>query len=262
MEKLTAAVGDNTASARQANQMVVSASDSAIKGGRVVEQVIGTMERIKDSSRKIVDIISVIDGIAFQTNILALNAAVEAARAGEQGRGFAVVAAEVRTLAQRSAGAAKEIKNLIAESVENIDSGGELVDQAGKAMDEILAAIRQVVDTMELITQASHQQSSGITQVNRAIADMDGMTQQNAELVERAAAAAESMRAQAETLMLAVSVFKLKGDEAGVADAQEEVAQVAHAGNSNSADAAVSDLYAIQMSQPAAGIRMLNLVEQ
>jgi len=211
MEELTTTVKQNAENARQANQLVVSASDYALKGGQVVGQVVETMGSIKESSRKIVDIIGVIDGIAFQTNILALNAAVEAARAGEQGRGFAVVAAEVRNLAQRSAGAAKEIKQLISDSVEKVDAGSKLVDQAGKTMDEIVTSVKHVADIMNEITAASQEQSSGIEEVNRAIAQMDEMTQQNAALVEEAAATAESMQQQASTLSQAVSVFKVEG---------------------------------------------------
>ena len=211
MEELTSTVKQNAENARQANQLVVSASDVAMRGGEVVGQVVETMGSIKESSRKIVDIIGVIDGIAFQTNILALNAAVEAARAGEQGRGFAVVAAEVRNLAQRSAGAAKEIKQLINDSVEKVDAGSKLVDQAGKTMDEIVTSVKHVADIMNEITAASQEQSSGIEEVNRAIAQMDEMTQQNAALVEEAAATAESMQQQAATLSQAVAVFKIDG---------------------------------------------------
>ncbi|HTD07083.1 methyl-accepting chemotaxis protein, partial [Undibacterium sp.] len=189
MEELTSTVKQNADNARQANQLVVSASSVAVKGGAVVSQVVNTMGSIKDSSRKIVDIIGVIDGIAFQTNILALNAAVEAARAGEQGRGFAVVASEVRNLAQRSAGAAKEIKTLIGDSVDKVDQGSKLVDEAGKTMDEIVTSVQHVADIMSEITAASQEQSSGIEQVNLAITQMDEMTQQNAALVEQAAAA-------------------------------------------------------------------------
>ena len=209
MEELTSTVKQNAENARQANQLVVSASDYALKGGDVVGQVVETMGSIKESSRKIVDIIGVIDGIAFQTNILALNAAVEAARAGEQGRGFAVVAAEVRNLAQRSAGAAKEIKQLISDSVEKVDAGSKLVDQAGQTMDEIVTSVKHVADIMNEITAASQEQSSGIEEVNRAIAQMDEMTQQNAALVEQAAAAADSMQEQSVNLTRAVGVFKL-----------------------------------------------------
>jgi len=214
MEELTDTVKQNAENARQANQLVVSASDFAAKGGKVVGQVVTTMGSIKDSSRKIVDIIGVIDGIAFQTNILALNAAVEAARAGEQGRGFAVVAAEVRNLAQRSAGAAKEIKALIGDSVEKVDVGSKLVDEAGKTMDEMVTSVKHVADIMSEITAASQEQSAGIGEVNVAITQMDEMTQQNAALVEQAAAAAESMQEQAAMLAQAVSVFKLGGTDA------------------------------------------------
>jgi methyl-accepting chemotaxis protein len=213
MEELTTTVTQNAESAQQANNLVVSATDFAIKGGKVVGEVVDTMGSIKQSSRKIVDIIAVIDGIAFQTNILALNAAVEAARAGEQGRGFAVVAAEVRSLAQRSASAAKEIKTLIADSVNKVDAGSKLVDQAGKTMDEIVTSVLHVADIMKEITAASHEQSSGIAQVNQAIVQMDEMTQQNATLVQEASAAADSLQDQAMALTQAVSVFKLKGSE-------------------------------------------------
>ena len=213
MGQLTAIVKQNAESAKEANRLVISASDIAAKGGEVVGQVVGTMGSIKESSRKIVDIIAVIDGIAFQTNILALNAAVEAARAGEQGRGFAVVASEVRSLAQRSASAAKEIKQLIGDSVEKVDAGGKLVDQAGKTMDEIVMSVTQVADIMREITAASDEQSADIEEVNRAIAHMDEMTQQNAALVEQAAAAAQSLQDQAAALGRAVSVFKMEGSQ-------------------------------------------------
>ncbi|MBC3868692.1 methyl-accepting chemotaxis protein [Undibacterium oligocarboniphilum] len=209
IEELTGTVRQNADNARQANQLVVSATNVAVKGGAVVGQVVETMGSIKESSRKIVDIIGVIDGIAFQTNILALNAAVEAARAGEQGRGFAVVAAEVRNLAQRSASAAKEIKSLIGDSVDKVDQGSKLVDEAGKTMDEIVTSVQHVADIMSEITAASQEQSAGIEQVNQAINQMDEMTQQNAALVEQAAAAAESMEEQSIVLAEAVSVFKL-----------------------------------------------------
>jgi methyl-accepting chemotaxis protein len=209
MEELTSTVKQNADNARQANQLVVSASDVAVKGGQVVGQVVDTMSSINESSRKIVDIISVIDGIAFQTNILALNAAVEAARAGEQGRGFAVVATEVRNLAQRSASAAKEIKSLISDSVEKVDAGTKLVDEAGKTMNEIVTSVKHVADIMGEITAASQEQSAGIEQVNLAITQMDEITQQNAALVEEAAAAAQAMQDQARSLSHAVSVFKL-----------------------------------------------------
>ena len=208
MEELTSTVRQNADNARQANQLVISASSVAGRGGSVVEQVVTTMNGIKDSSRKIADIIGVIDGIAFQTNILALNAAVEAARAGEQGRGFAVVATEVRNLAQRSAGAAKEIKTLIGDSVAQIDQGGALVDEAGRTMEEVVNSVRQVADIMAEITAASAEQSAGIEQVNMAITQMDQRTQQNAALVEQSAAAAESMQQQAGALAQAMQVFK------------------------------------------------------
>jgi methyl-accepting chemotaxis protein-1 (serine sensor receptor) len=209
MEELTSTVKQNAENARQANQLVVSTADIAARGGKVVGQVVDTMASIKDSSRKIADIIGVIDGIAFQTNILALNAAVEAARAGEQGRGFAVVASEVRNLAQRSAGAAKEIKSLIEDSVGKVDAGGKLVDEAGKTMEEIVGSVKRVTDIMSEIAAASQEQSSGIEQVNQAVVQMDDATQQNAALVEEAAAAAESMQNQAAKLAEAVSVFRL-----------------------------------------------------
>jgi methyl-accepting chemotaxis protein len=209
MEELTSTVKQNAESAKQANQLAHNASTIAQKGGSVVQQVVGTMTSINESSRKIVDIISVIDGIAFQTNILALNAAVEAARAGEQGRGFAVVAAEVRNLAQRSAAAAKEIKNLIGDSVEKVEAGTKLVDDAGKTMEEIVGAVKRVTDIMSEISAASNEQSQGIEQVNRAITQMDEVTQQNAALVEEAAAAAESLEEEAQSLTRSVSQFKL-----------------------------------------------------
>ena len=209
MEELTSTVKQNAENARQANQLVGATADVAVKGGRVVGEVVDTMASIKNSSRKIADIIGVIDGIAFQTNILALNAAVEAARAGEQGRGFAVVASEVRNLAQRSAMAAKEIKALIEDSVDKVEAGGRLVDEAGKTMDEIVGSVKRVTDIMGEIAAASAEQSSGIEQVNQAITQMDDVTQQNAALVEEAAAAAESLQAQAGKLADAVSFFTL-----------------------------------------------------
>ncbi len=209
MEELTSTVKQNAENARQANQLAAGASEVAVKGGKVVGEVVSTMSSINESSKKIVDIISVIDGIAFQTNILALNAAVEAARAGEQGRGFAVVATEVRTLAQRSAAAAKEIKTLIGDSVHKVEDGSRLVDEAGRTMAEIVAAVKRVTDIMAEISAASQEQSSGIEQVNQAIVQMDQVTQQNAALVEEASAAAESMQEQARGLVAAVSVFKL-----------------------------------------------------
>ncbi|MBG7620644.1 MCP four helix bundle domain-containing protein [Herbaspirillum sp. AP02] len=212
MEELTSTVKQNADNARQANQLAHSASDVASQGGSVVSQVVDTMGAINDSSRKIVEIISVIDGIAFQTNILALNAAVEAARAGEQGRGFAVVASEVRSLAQRSAAAAKEIKMLIDDSVAKVDTGSKLVETAGSTMTEVVASVRRVTDIVGEITAASSEQSDGIEQVNIAITQMDEVTQQNAALVEQAAAAAGSLQEQAGRLTELVSVFKLKPD--------------------------------------------------
>jgi methyl-accepting chemotaxis protein len=209
MEELTSTVKQNADNAKQANQLAHSASSVAEKGGAVVQEVVGTMSSINESSRKIVDIISVIDGIAFQTNILALNAAVEAARAGEQGRGFAVVAAEVRNLAQRSAAAAKEIKTLIGDSTEKVEVGTKLVDDAGKTMEEIVNAVKRVTDIMSEISAASAEQSQGIEQVNQAITQMDEVTQQNAALVEEAAAAAESLEEEAQNLTRSVSVFKM-----------------------------------------------------
>ena len=209
MEELTSTVKQNADNAHQANGLAVSASEVATRGGTVVSEVVQTMGAINDSARKIVDIIGVIDGIAFQTNILALNAAVEAARAGEQGRGFAVVAAEVRNLAQRSANAAKEIKSLISDSVEKVDTGSKLVDQAGDTMQEIVESIKRVADIVSEISAASDEQRVGIEQVSQAITQMDEVTQQNAALVEEAAAAAGSMQDQANTLTQVVSAFKL-----------------------------------------------------
>jgi methyl-accepting chemotaxis protein len=209
MEELNATVRQNADNARQANQLAAAASAVAVQGGDVVGEVVGTMKGINDSSKKIADIIGVIDGIAFQTNILALNAAVEAARAGEQGRGFAVVASEVRSLAQRSAEAAKDIKSLISASVERVEHGTALVDRAGTTMQEVVTSIRRVTDIMGEISAASAEQSSGVAQVGEAITQMDGATQQNAALVEESAAAAESLKAQAGRLVDAVAVFKL-----------------------------------------------------
>ena len=209
MEELTSTVKQNAENAKQANQLAIGAGDVAARGGKVVQEVVLTMGAINESSKKIVDIISVIDGIAFQTNILALNAAVEAARAGEQGRGFAVVAAEVRSLAQRSAGAAKEIKTLISDSVEKVQNGSKLVENAGKTMEEIVSSVKRVTDIMGEITAASQEQSSGIEQVNQTITQMDQVTQQNAALVEEATAAAKSLEEQAGGLSQSVSVFKL-----------------------------------------------------
>ena len=216
MEELTSTVRQNADNARQANQLAVTASDVATRGGSIVTQVVDTMGSINTSSKKIVDIIGVIDGIAFQTNILALNAAVEAARAGEQGRGFAVVASEVRSLAQRSAAAAKEIKELIGNSVEQVEIGTKLVDQAGATMMEVVESVKRVTDVVSEITAASQEQTSGIDQINIAITQMDQVTQQNAALVEEAASAAESLQNQANVLVDAVSVFKLAGDGGGM----------------------------------------------
>ncbi|KKO61605.1 Methyl-accepting chemotaxis protein I [Janthinobacterium sp. KBS0711] len=224
MEELTSTVKQNADNARQANTMALTSSSIAIEGGKVVGEVVGTMASINESSRKIVDIIAVIDGIAFQTNILALNAAVEAARAGEQGRGFAVVATEVRNLAQRSAAAAKDIKVLIGDSVEKVEAGSKLVDQAGRTMDDIVASITRVTDIMSEITAASSEQSAGIEQVNQAIAQMDQVTQQNAALVEEAAAAAESMQEQAASLSAVVSIFKLDAASAAASRPRAPVA--------------------------------------
>ena len=214
MEELTSTVRQNAESARQANQLAIGAATVASQGGDVVGQVVTTMASIQTSSRKIAEIISVIDGIAFQTNILALNAAVEAARAGEQGRGFAVVASEVRTLAQRSAAAAKEIKGLIEDSVERVSDGSALVDKAGQTMGEIVASVQRVTGIMAEISAASQEQSAGIEQVNQTITQMDETTQQNAALVEEASAAARSMEEQAEQLVETVAVFRLGNDRA------------------------------------------------
>jgi methyl-accepting chemotaxis protein len=209
MEELTATVAHNADNAREANQLASGASQVASRGGDVVGQVVATMDEITASSRKISDIIGVIDGIAFQTNILALNAAVEAARAGEQGRGFAVVAAEVRNLAQRSAAAAKEIKGLIGDSVQKVETGSRLVGTAGATMQEIVVAVKKVSDLIAEIAAASHQQSAGIGQVNTAVTQMEQVVQQNAALVEEAAAATESMTEQAQTMLAMVSRFNV-----------------------------------------------------
>jgi methyl-accepting chemotaxis protein len=211
MEQLGSTVKQNADNARQANQLAQNASSVAVQGGQVVGEVVQTMKGINDSSRRIADIIGVIDGIAFQTNILALNAAVEAARAGEQGRGFAVVAGEVRNLAQRSAEAAKEIKTLITASVEQVEQGSALVDRAGSTMREVVGSIRRVTDIMGEISAASTEQSAGVSQVGEAVSQMDQATQQNAALVEQSAAAAESLKAQAQQLVQAVAGFKLAG---------------------------------------------------
>ena len=219
MEQLGSTVRQNADNARQANQLALNASTVATHGGEVVAQVVDTMRGINDSSRRIADIIGVIDGIAFQTNILALNAAVEAARAGEQGRGFAVVAGEVRSLAQRSADAAKEIKSLITASVERVEQGSQLVDQAGTTMEEVVTAIRRVTDIMGEISAASSEQASGVAQVGEAVTQMDHATQQNAALVEQSAAAAASLNQQAQDLVGAVAVFRLTQQHAAAAHA-------------------------------------------
>ena len=225
IEQMTSTVKQNADNAHQANQLAVSASGIAVQGGDVMAQVVSTMNDIDTSSRKIVDIIGVIDGIAFQTNILALNAAVEAARAGEQGRGFAVVASEVRSLAQRSAAAAKGIKSLIDDSVARVDDGSKLVGKAGATMEQVVASVRRVTDIVAEISAASREQRTGIEEINRAITQMDGVTQQNAALVEQAAAAAQSMQEQAERLSQAVSIFKL-GDSVAVPDTARAAAKI------------------------------------
>ncbi len=234
MEQLTGTVRQNAENARQASQLAVNASDIATRGGDVVGQVVHTMQDIATSSNKVVDIIGVIEGIAFQTNILALNAAVEAARAGEQGRGFAVVAGEVRSLAQRSASAAKEIKELIGDSVDKVQSGSALVGRAGTTMDEIVQAVRRVTDIMGEISAASEEQSTGIEQVNRAVVQMDEVTQQNAALVEEAAAAAASLEEQTRQLQTVVGGWRVEGGQrAALCSAQQRAvrhaAQTAHA---------------------------------
>jgi methyl-accepting chemotaxis protein len=224
VEQLTATVRQNADNARQANALAESASEVALRGGMVVSQVVETMASINDSSKRIVDIIGVIDGIAFQTNILALNAAVEAARAGEQGRGFAVVATEVRNLAQRSASAAREIKGLIGSSVERVDAGARLVDEAGSTMNDIVASVRRVTDIMAEISRASAEQSAGIGQVNEAIGQMDEATRQNAALVQQATAAAAALEEEAERLAQVVSVFRLEAANDGALAAPARLA--------------------------------------
>jgi len=221
MEELAGTVKQNAENARQANQLAASASDVAERGGAAVSEVVSTMQEISASSRKISEIVSVIDGIAFQTNILALNAAVEAARAGEQGKGFAVVAGEVRSLAQRSAQAAKEIKGLIEDSVSKVGAGSQQVERAGSTMQEIVASVKRVTDIMGEISAASEEQSSGIEQVNRAVTQMDEVTQQNAALVEEAAAAAGSLQEQAQKLAQAVAVFRINAGEVIEVPAQQ-----------------------------------------
>ncbi|MCR5886091.1 methyl-accepting chemotaxis protein [Rhizobacter sp. J219] len=221
MEEITATVKQNAGNAEQANKLVLEASGHAVKGGEVVNQVVTTMGSIKESSRRIADIIGVIDGIAFQTNILALNAAVEAARAGEQGRGFAVVAAEVRTLAQRSATAAKEIKSLIGDSVDKVETGSRLVDDAGRAMTEIVSSVKHVADLMQEMAGSSHEQSQGIQSVNQAIAEIDGMVQQNAKLVKDATQTAATLNEQAVGLLKSVAGYNLGTREHGSAEEAE-----------------------------------------
>jgi methyl-accepting chemotaxis protein len=251
MEELTSTVKQNADNAREANQLAATASDVARKGGEVVSQVVGTMGEINSSASKIADIIGVIDGIAFQTNILALNAAVEAARAGEQGRGFAVVASEVRNLAQRSAAAAKEIKTLIGDSVEKIGRGSKLVGQAGVTMEEVVDSVKRVTNIMSEIANASAEQSAGIEQVNLSIIEMDGMTQQNAALVEQAAAAFQSLQDQAAELQRVVSIFKLaEGDEAAA-----EAAAPAAASTVVATRAVVARPARPQLKKPAAAPR-------
>jgi len=251
MEELTSTVKQNADNARQANQLAVSASEVAVQGGAVVGQVVDTMGSINDSSRKIVDIISVIDGIAFQTNILALNAAVEAARAGEQGRGFAVVASEVRSLAQRSSAAAKEIKTLIDDSVAKVDVGSKLVQQAGETMNEVVASVKRVTDIVGEISSASQEQSAGISEVGQAITQMDEGTQQNAALVEQAAAAAQSLQDQAATLANLVGRFKLDATQAHQLAAATPTAKPVQARSTGAAKAvAAKPAVAISKAKP------------
>ena len=238
MEQLSATVKQNADNAKEANQLALDASGVAGKGGAVVGKVVETMNSINQSSKRIADIISVIDGIAFQTNILALNAAVEAARAGEQGRGFAVVASEVRNLAQRSAEAAREIKSLITASVGQVGQGSELVSQAGATMQEIVGAIKHVTDIMSEIASASAEQSAGVSQVEEAVSQMDQTTQQNAALVEESAAAAESLRSQAQTLVQVVSIFKIEHPSVLAARTPPTTAAVAHAAERRGPDRA------------------------
>ena len=253
MEELTSTVKQNAENARQARQLAASASDVAVKGGHAVNEVVQTMAQISASSGKIADIIGVIEGIAFQTNILALNAAVEAARAGEQGRGFAVVASEVRNLAQRSAAAAKEIKVLIDASGDKIYAGSRLADQAGATMHEVVVAVKRVTDIMAEISAASSEQSAGIEEVNQAIVQMDDMTQQNAALVEQAAAAAEAMQGQAEALLHAVSVFKLEATREDSGVSKPDIPNPMASG---------SEVSAIQRHASAAAAKLADLANQ
>src|SRR5512143_168725 len=248
MEQLTGTVRQSADSAAQANQLAASASGAAQRGGQVMQQVVSNMNDIAGASRRIADIIGTIDGIAFQTNILALNAAVEAARAGEQGRGFAVVAGEVRNLAQRSAAAAKEIKTLIGDSVEKVEGGSKLVAQAGQTMEEVVTSIKRVTDIMSEITAASVEQSQGIEQVNLAITQMDEVTQQNAALVEEAAAAAESLEEQAQNLSASVAVFKV--DLSGTAAQSEQKETSPAAAKTPAAKATVHKLVTHKAAKP------------
>ena len=248
LEELTSTVKQNADNARQANQLAQSASETASTGGEKSRQVVATMEQISESSNKIADITTLIDGIAFQTNILALNAAVEAARAGEQGRGFAVVAGEVRSLAQRSAAAAKEIKELITASVETVDMGTKLVRETGSTIEEIVNSVKRVTDIMGEISAASDEQSQGIEQVNQAVIQMDDVTQQNAALVEEAAAAAESLQEQAQGLSEAVAIFRV--DEVGGA-ATKKVAQAPRLAPANKPAARTASKPAARSAQPA-----------
>ncbi|TKC89242.1 HAMP domain-containing protein [Trinickia terrae] len=255
MEQLTGTVRQNAENARQASQLAVNASEIAMRGGEVVSQVVDTMDAIATSSNKVVDIIGVIEGIAFQTNILALNAAVEAARAGEQGRGFAVVAGEVRSLAQRSAAAAKEIKTLIGDSADKVQNGSELVGRAGTTMEEIVQAVRRVTDIMGEISAASEEQSSGIEQVNRAVTQMDDVTQQNAALVEEAAAAAASLEEQTRKLKAVVSTWRVTGD---VGHAMQPAARMRSSASARGTGSAASKgaLSAPKRAQPAAPAKL------
>ncbi|WP_413628726.1 methyl-accepting chemotaxis protein [Herbaspirillum frisingense] len=253
MEELTSTVRQNSDNARQANQLAVSASEIAQSGGQVVGKVVDTMGAINESSRKIVDIIGVIDGIAFQTNILALNAAVEAARAGEQGRGFAVVASEVRSLAQRSAAAAHEIKGLIDDSVTKVDTGSKLVHEAGQTMNEVVASVKRVSDIVAEITAAGAEQSQGIEQINNAVVQMDENTQQNAALVEQAAAAAKALQEQATRLSQTVGVFRLDSSHVPVLMMQAAAAPVVR--DITPARPAVAQARARSIAQPAAPTR-------